>query len=99
MTGGLVLGIFISEGIAEGNTGLLGIGLILALPFVIGWRLLRSRPRIGAAVTGLFAAAWLIFAVTGPEGAAAAVTNFFLFISLLSGLAAVVLSVLVIRSP
>jgi hypothetical protein len=99
VTGGLVLAFGISTSIDADDLTAMILGLF-ALPFLVGWLLLRSRPRIGAAVTGVAAAAWLIFAVwiisnvvlNRPQ-------SLFFVLSIFSVLAAVVLSILVIRRP
>jgi hypothetical protein len=99
VTGGLVLAVFIYVSIAF-DPGTMVLGL-LALPFLVGWLLLRSRPRIGAAVTGVYAAAWPLLAISLIRNAdpADTFTHLLLVLSISSALAAVVLSILVIRSP
>jgi hypothetical protein len=102
VTGGLVLVVGISESIYSGDPAPLVICLILALLFLVGWLLLLLRPRsrIGAAVTGIFAAGWSIFAVMNfVESGTDTPASLFALLSLSSALAAVVLSILLIRSP
>jgi tetratricopeptide (TPR) repeat protein len=101
VTGGLVFAAWTSEGIAT-EASLLGlvIGLVTALPFLVGWWLLRSRPRIGAAVIGIFAAIWAIAAIVGLNSPGAAVLTYvFAALSIPPAVTAAVQSVRVIRSP
>jgi TIR domain len=99
VTGGLVLAVFIYVSIAFDPTAMV-LGL-LALPFLVGWLLLRTRPRIGAAVTGVYAAAWSLLAISLIRNAdpADTFTSLFLVLSISSALAAVVLSILVTAKP
>jgi tetratricopeptide (TPR) repeat protein len=103
LTGGLVVAFGIAVGIDLGDPSQWFFGLLVALPFLVGWLLLRSRPKIGAAVTGICAAGWSILVLVGlSDESADDITNLgylFLYLSVLSALAAVVLSVLVIRNP
>ena len=98
VTGGLVLAFCISGSIDFSNPNVMVVGLV-ALPLLVGWQLLRSRPRIGAAVTGVSAAAWSLLAVWAGLSAFDTPASLFLVLSIASALAVVVLSILVIRRP
>lgn len=71
-------------------------GLIFAVPFLVGWWLLRSRPRIGAWVIGISALGWTVIALLAlGQGFVTPL----LIVSCPVAVAAVVLSLGVIRSP
>jgi tetratricopeptide (TPR) repeat protein len=95
ITCGLVVAVSISIGISGG--GVL-FSLIWALPFFVGWLLLRSRPRIGAVVIGILAVTWTVVAVAGLSVGEAGNAIPWLALSIPTALAAVVLSVRVIWS-
>lgn len=89
---------FLRDGFASSPWGFL---LVFVLPFLIGWLLLRSHPRVGAAVIGTFAAALAtVIAVAAFQGAITTEPpdSLIIFIGGPLALAAVALSVRVIRS-
>jgi tetratricopeptide (TPR) repeat protein len=89
VTGGLVS----AAAISDSDPAI--AGLIFAVPFLVGWWLLRSRPRIGAAVIGISAAGWTVIALIAFSRGATPL----LIVSCPVAVAAVVLSLRVIRSP
>jgi hypothetical protein len=70
----LVVGI--SESVSRGDLGGLAPVLIVAVALVVGWLLLTSRPRIGAAVIGTIAAAVRVIAVISLSNVSSAANAF-----------------------
>jgi tetratricopeptide (TPR) repeat protein len=86
-------GLALAAGLASESAS---AGLLLAAPFLAGWFLLRSRPRVGAAVIGVSAILWTVIAIAGVGVGEAGGATPWLALSIPGALAAVVFAVRVI---